>query len=920
MWAYMFANEPAAEDSEAEPGFPRAPGKCLRTARLPARVHRKATAGAAIEPVAGPLLDRAAGEPGAPLPRDLRAELQQALGVDLDAVRVHTGPAAAQAAEAIGARAFAVGQDVHFGAGAYDPDTAAGRHLIAHEVAHTVQERGAPATGAATAVSEPGDAHEREADAFADAFTAGTAARTTPPATPPVRAGTASRAMIRKSGAVAPTEPVDLPYSPIEVVPGDSVSERWSLRESFRPLDVPIIVGEVPLRAGVDLGVTLDASASAGYGPGMIDDVSMHFAAEEAAAARAAYALAGAWGLFPLLCLRDHDGQGTFELPVAASAQFQARGEAAPFVGDPTASLTLAAIGGLEGRAAVEGRAEPSVHVDFTLHPFDRPTLAETRLAYHVEAATVFTLDVYAGVRVSFQLDVPLLEELLAPPSFWPSWLPWPLAIIPTPKHPWSKELVQRWNAYEYREDFTMDGEVWGGATAGTPSGGVRIDRKSDGGLASALSALAASKPDVPMPRHDDGPSGEGAADADAVRIARAAAHVALTRAGAAIAHAGRPRTQPAPAPRGPSTQAEPTDPADPAPPSIQPVAPQPAPGTDPGERQAELEHGLQSLTAKVKGLDAYGTAADPGTLGAVKGGYDAATAGADELTASARDGGDDGEVDRDEAARDRCRKAASAARLDLLEVKEPLAEEHTWVDEQAAALGGNQQLGDYRAAITSRKATIDRLWARYQKYARKLEWAELNYADGPWEEGAECFEQLSVDLEVLADELQAVPARPVQPWDTDYVELVGGELRLIARYRQHKYIRLDFYPTGYQNATLSWRDRQVGALMPLGDKVYWHWDGKPSPRGDFWWDYEAEYTEAPSIDHRGETTVAHWNRAGRFGLYPERVHYYNGDGDFDANLDVVPRMHNNSLGAGDKEDSGGYQELVGVEFRGSKR
>ena len=63
------------------------------------------------------------------------------LGHSFGAVRVHTGPRAATAAATAGAQAFTHGQEVYFGAGFYRPDTAAGQHLLAHELAHTAQDR-----------------------------------------------------------------------------------------------------------------------------------------------------------------------------------------------------------------------------------------------------------------------------------------------------------------------------------------------------------------------------------------------------------------------------------------------------------------------------------------------------------------------------------------------------------------------------------------------------------------------------------------------------------------------------------------------------------------------------------------------------------------------------------------------------------
>ena len=123
-----------------------------------------------VDPEAADLLARAR-RGGAPLDSVLRPLLEVALGTRLDGVRVHTGPDADAAANALGARAFAVGDDVVFRDGAYEPRARDGQRLIAHEVAHTVQARGATApTGGATTVSQAGDPLEREADAFAEAF------------------------------------------------------------------------------------------------------------------------------------------------------------------------------------------------------------------------------------------------------------------------------------------------------------------------------------------------------------------------------------------------------------------------------------------------------------------------------------------------------------------------------------------------------------------------------------------------------------------------------------------------------------------------------------------------------------------------------------------------------------------------------
>jgi hypothetical protein len=103
---------------------------------------------------------------GRPLDRSVAAALSPSLGTSLDRVRVHTGDGAAALARAVTARAFTVGNDIYFGRGEYRPGTSEGNELIAHEVAHTIQQRGAPVDGPLT-VSQPGDALEREAEAAA---------------------------------------------------------------------------------------------------------------------------------------------------------------------------------------------------------------------------------------------------------------------------------------------------------------------------------------------------------------------------------------------------------------------------------------------------------------------------------------------------------------------------------------------------------------------------------------------------------------------------------------------------------------------------------------------------------------------------------------------------------------------------------
>ena len=94
--------------------------------------------------------------------------LSPSLG-DLSDVRVHTDSTANDLNHSVAARAFATGTDVYFAQDQYKPNTSDGDHLIAHELAHVVQQRGAPTSGPLT-VSNPGDAMENEADQVADSI------------------------------------------------------------------------------------------------------------------------------------------------------------------------------------------------------------------------------------------------------------------------------------------------------------------------------------------------------------------------------------------------------------------------------------------------------------------------------------------------------------------------------------------------------------------------------------------------------------------------------------------------------------------------------------------------------------------------------------------------------------------------------
>ncbi len=75
-----------------------------------------------------------------PLDRETRNFFEPRLGYDLGRVRIHTGAMAENSAKAINAKAYTLGGDIVFGSGEYKPESNAGRRLIAHELAHIIQQ------------------------------------------------------------------------------------------------------------------------------------------------------------------------------------------------------------------------------------------------------------------------------------------------------------------------------------------------------------------------------------------------------------------------------------------------------------------------------------------------------------------------------------------------------------------------------------------------------------------------------------------------------------------------------------------------------------------------------------------------------------------------------------------------------------
>jgi hypothetical protein len=100
---------------------------------------------------------------GAPLPSPLRSQMESAFEADFSSVKIHRGTEASQLNNYLGAKAFTVGGDIFMRDGLPDASTAGGKSILAHELAHTVQQ-GASAPWAQREAEDEEPTMEAEAE------------------------------------------------------------------------------------------------------------------------------------------------------------------------------------------------------------------------------------------------------------------------------------------------------------------------------------------------------------------------------------------------------------------------------------------------------------------------------------------------------------------------------------------------------------------------------------------------------------------------------------------------------------------------------------------------------------------------------------------------------------------------------------
>lgn len=144
---------------------------------------------------------------GSALDEGTRSTMESKFGQDFGDVRIHTDAKASASAEAVGANAYTVGNEMVFRSGHFDASSPTGQRTLAHELSHVVQQRSGPVDGTEAAggirLSDPSDRFERAADATADQVMSGQA---TPAAASSAAGGTSVQLEEAEEGEGSPVQ------------------------------------------------------------------------------------------------------------------------------------------------------------------------------------------------------------------------------------------------------------------------------------------------------------------------------------------------------------------------------------------------------------------------------------------------------------------------------------------------------------------------------------------------------------------------------------------------------------------------------------------------------------------------------------------------------------------------------------------
>ncbi|ACH39565.1 hypothetical protein Gbem_2557 [Citrifermentans bemidjiense Bem] len=179
---------------------------------------------------------------------------------------------------------------------------------------------------------------------------------------------------------------------------------------------------------------------------------------------------------------------------------------------------------------------------------------------------------------------------------------------------------------------------------------------------------------------------------------------------------------------------------------------------------------------------------------------------------------------------------------------------------------------------------------------------------------------EVSVDEDEVEDAIRATinpvvtgpKKRRLRKHKSQYVTRKGGKYILKPGFDTKDVIRDKFYAKAFRDAVYTWRDGQVtGPLRHPTDPNLYKWVPPSGHRTTKqWWDKTLKYKESPTIDHKGQAVVDHWNEKGRKTDHEERLNYFNDIPD----LEVVPYSENSSMGT---QLAASYSKRVTIKFRG---
>jgi hypothetical protein len=209
----------------------------------------RSAAGEAASSTAPPVVRDTLRESGQPLDRDTRSFMEERFGYDFGRVRIHNDAQAAESARAVNAHAYTVGAQIAFDSARYSPTTPEGRRLLAHELAHVIQQgcaklKSGEARSGVSQAGERGRSSFLSSNVVAGAIAGGTS--------------TAGDTVQRKPAPPSPTKPF---YQ--EVLDSLAVERKQIItfsRSQMIPDSVPLLEKLVTLCEAIERGVNADVS------------------------------------------------------------------------------------------------------------------------------------------------------------------------------------------------------------------------------------------------------------------------------------------------------------------------------------------------------------------------------------------------------------------------------------------------------------------------------------------------------------------------------------------------------------------------------------------------------------------------------------------------------------------------------------